>query len=197
MKISYPYNYPRICSWDRNFHKQLIIQNFCFWRQIPSSIVHFCMFCLLINIPRVQHFWRWSHCFWTRKTTHKTCILPIVCCHFPPVWSNIGWKCRVFQACHFVGEPESQMAQHTQVLYETFLNSHVTTLSQVVYWLTRYLCQRVAVYVNASSGNVILRSAWKVFGCPVYVCVCMRAHTHCSLPSSLAVWFIQVFKSHH
>jgi hypothetical protein len=73
------------------------------------------MFCLLINIPRVQHFWHRSHCFWTRKTTHKTCVPPIVCSHFPQIWSNIWWKHRVLQACHFLGEPESQMARHTQV----------------------------------------------------------------------------------
>lgn len=137
------------------------------------------MFCWLINIPRVQHFWHRSHCFWTRKTTHKNCFLSIVNSHFPLVWSNIWWKYRVLQACHFLGEPESQMEQHTQVLNETFLNSHhATALSWVVNWLTRVLCQHVAVDINASSiSSVILWSIWKVFGCPVCVYACMYAHT--------------------
>ena len=136
------------------------------------------MFCLLINIPRVQHFRHRLHCFWTRKTTHKTCVLPIVNSHIPSIWSNFWWKHRLLQACHYLGEPESQMEWHTHVLNKTFLNNHhATALSQVLNWLTRVLCQRVAVDVNASSSSVILWSVWKVFRCPVYVYASMYAHT--------------------
>lgn len=93
--------------------------------------------CSSLDALSVQHFEQRLHCFWTWKTTKKTCVLPIfqlskrysqnveVYLAFSSTWSKILCRHSVFWSLLYVVITKLQMEQHTLALDKTLLNYHI------------------------------------------------------------------------